>query len=100
MLHLRLESIFAFEQESDEMSKGKQGKGTFGFRPTDWERRAIEAAVHVTHVNRSELIRRCVRRSLKEVVDGILNAHKEDIVAFQKALHETKKQEKEPDAAG
>lgn len=69
---------------------GVKSKQTIGFRPNDWEERAITAAEQATGLTRSELIRRCVETGLASVVAAYFQQHEASVVAFQAIIKERK----------
>jgi hypothetical protein len=62
---------------------------TIGFRPEEDDASAILLAERATGFKRSELVRRCVRRSLEDVVRGILSTHEQAVREFELALQES-----------
>lgn len=65
-----------------------KSKNTFGFRPSEWEERALVAAEEVTGKNRSDIIRRCVKQALGDVVQELLRDHESAIKSFNLVLKE------------
>lgn len=65
--------------------------GTYGFRPTEWEAKAIQAAEQATGKNRSEIIRRCVRAALVSVVDQLNRDHQKAISSFREVASQDTK---------
>ena len=59
------------------------------FRPNEWEERAVKAAEEATGFQRSELLRRCVSKSLGAVVREILSRHTAAVERFEEVIKES-----------
>ncbi len=73
-----------------------KSKNTFGFRPEPWDEDAIQAAELATGVKRSELIRRCVRAGIGQVVREILKEHETSVEQFNTVLRQAASKPKPP----
>jgi hypothetical protein len=74
---------------ADSPNAGVAKKETMGFRPTEDEKRLVEAAQDATGLSDSDLLRECVHKGILIVVQSVKQAREEAVRKVEQILEET-----------